>query len=188
MGVEVRAKDKVFLAVVVPLAAVAAYAFLWRADAARRLDSLVGRNAALVAPGDFPMEMRRAERRLADSAAELESERAVPAPAAKMSADAGATPAERESSVLNAFREAGLVVVRSETPEPQPEGGAGDAVSEAVGPGGWRATCRRYTLDGTYPAVKRALDAFAARKMAVVVDKAEMRESGRGRWTLEAWL
>ena len=190
MGVEVRTKDKLFVAVAAPLAAAAAYFFLWRVDAAKDLAELERRNDALVAEEDFPVAMRRAERQLADSAADLAAERAAPAPDAKMKADGGATSAERESAVLDVFRESGLVVVRGEARDgTTADGGPGAVIGEAAGiDGGWRAVCRRYTLDGTYPAVKRALDAFAARRMAVVAEKAEMRESGRGRWTLEVWL
>ena len=38
------------------------------------------------------------------------------------------------------------------------------------------------------PDVVKALRAFDERKMAVIPDCVQMRETGRNRWTLEVWL
>lgn len=182
----IRDQDRLFLRLAVPLALVAAYAYCWRIDAAKRLDALRGESAALVAAADFDFEMQKARRLLADAQAELERERAVPPPAAKVKGDANATVAGRESEVLRVLREAGLGIVRSEVVD-------GDARSEFGGKlaaTGVRPdpVCRRYTLDGAYPAVRRALDAFAAGEMAVVPERVEMRAAGIGRWTVTLWL
>lgn len=178
-----------FVAAVAPLAVAAAYLYGWRLAAAARLDSLESRHAALVQTEDFPAEMARAERRLKESAAELEAERAAPGPELKAVPPQGTALAERESAVLGVFAEAGLSVLRGEdAPERGLSSSAGEALTRAVGRDGWSAACRRYVIDGTYPAVKRALDVFAARRMAVVPGGVSMREGGRGRWTLEVWL
>jgi len=68
---EIRAKDKLFLAVVVPAALLAAYWYCWRASAGRQLDELQSRQSQLVTAEDFPMEKRRAERELAEAKAFL---------------------------------------------------------------------------------------------------------------------
>jgi hypothetical protein len=75
---EIRTKDKLFLAVVVPVAIIAAYWYGWRASAGRRLAELETSHAQLVAVEDFPMEKRRAERELAEANAELEAEKKIP--------------------------------------------------------------------------------------------------------------
>ena len=187
---EVRAKDKVFLAVALPLAAVAAYVWMWRIDAAKTIASLERLHGTLVAVEDFPAELARAQSQLDASAAELEAARNAAWPQKKIVYDCDASFACRESDVIGVFREAGLVVMRSEAlsaPSAGEETG-GKAIMDARGrQRGWGAELRRYTLDGTYPSVKRALDAFAARQMAVVPEAVSMR-GGVTRWTIELWL
>lgn len=180
---EVRVKDKLFLAVVVPVAALAAYGYFWRAETGRRVASLAARSASLVQAEDFDFERQRAERELKAAEAELAAERAVPVPAQKVVTSADMVQAERERQVLAVFREAGLGVLGSDVVE----GGAGAAVLRATGlrPA---PICRRYLLDGRYPQVRKALETFAECKMAVVVEKMEMGEVGRGRWKLEVSL
>ena len=50
------------------------------------------------------------------------------------------------------------------------------------------AAKRIYMVEGRYPQVVAALEIFAAREMAVVVEKVEMREGRHGRWVLTIWL
>ena len=185
----IRTKDKLFLAVAVPLAAVAAYVYFWRIDAEKRAGELEAEHAALVEVDDYPMEKLRAENRLAQAQIELEQEKAAPRPVSKMHAEQDATLADRQSAVLDIFREHGLVVLRAEILEADKAGMCPDAI--------WRASCwrrgctarlHRYTLDGAYPAVKRALDAFASGQMAVIVERVGMKPGASGRWTLEVWL
>ena len=189
---EIRTKDKVFLAAVVPVAAIALYWYGWRASAGRRLAELEARHAQLVAVEDFPMEKRRAERELAEANAELEAERKVPPPQTKVNADARASAAERERQVLRLLREAGLTVVGSteakddaETSGPRTARG-GDILKAT----GLRdvPVHRAYTVDGRYPDVLKALKAIDEGKMAAIPDRVLMRASGRNRWTLEIWL
>lgn len=188
MGLVVRDRDRAFLAVAVPVALAALYVVLWRNGASRRLDALSERHVSLVAVEDFESEMARAGRLLKDSEAELAAELAVPESPAKAVAPEGSSLAERERAVIGVFAAAGLAVLRCEIAD-EGSPAAGDALSAAVGRGtAWRAVRRRYVLDGTYPAVKKALDVFAARKMAVVPDGVSMRGAGRGRWTVEIWL
>ena len=180
---EIRAKDKLFLVVAVPLAVLAAYVGCWRNDVVRRTDELAARGARLVAIEDFEDWKRRAEHELRCAEEELEAERRLPMPAAKVRADAGASAAEREREVLAVFREAGLRVVDTALCE----GGAGAEVLRATGvrPA---PVCRSYRIDGRYPQVREALEAFARREMAVIVEKLDMEQSGRGRWKLEVCL
>jgi len=189
---EIRAKDKLFLAVAVPAALVAAYWYGWRAPAGRRLAELQYNHTRLVAAEDFADEKSRAERAFEEANAELAAERKAPPPQADVRADAADSPAERERQVIRLLREAGLTVVGSAEP-PAAAGGA-DA---RAGKGGelLKATGvrpspihRAYTVDGRYPDVVQALRALVERKMAVIPDRVQMRAPGRNRWTLEVWL
>ena len=188
---EIRVKDKLFLAVVIPMALLAAYWYGWRAEAGRRLDNLAHRHATLVDEADFPMEKRRADQALAEAQAELDAERKIPMPQSKVKADAQAHAAERERIVLQVFREAGLTVVGSAAASGQRSDSSqtGHAGELLRGTGTRPAPLRRaYTIDGRYPDVVRALETFAAREMAVIPDGVTMRAEGRNRWTVEVWL
>ena len=186
---EMRTKDKLFLAVAVPAALLAAYWYGWRESASRQIDGLQGRQARLVTAEDFPAEKRRADLELAEARAELEAERRIPLPQGAVVAEAGASEAERERQAIRVLREAGLTVVASEGPGADASAGADKAggLLKATGtrpvPGH-----RAYTVDGRYPDVVKALRTFAERKMAVIPDRVRMRASGRNRWTLEVWL
>ena len=189
---EMRTKDRLFLAVVVPLALLAAYWYGWRAAAGRQIAELGHRQESLVAEGDFQQERLRADRQLAEARAELETERKIPPPQATMKADAEASAAMREFLALQVLREAGLRVVGS-TESRDVRRFADDA---SVGRAGelLRATGvrpdpirRSYTVDGRYPDVVKALKTFAERQMAVIPDCVLMRDAGRSRWTLEVW-
>ena len=177
-----RTKDRVFLLTAVPAAAVAAYIWLWRIDAARRADGLETRSAALVTVEGFDGEMALAGRQLASATRELEEEKSKIPPATNVKGDPSATAAERESEVLAVFRSAGLWAVRSEEAEGGPSGQVLQAAGSRPDP-----RCRRYLLEGSYPAVKRALDLFVAKEMAVVPERLEMAGNGAVRWMMEVW-
>ena len=178
---EIRPKDRLFLAVVVPLAAVAAYWYGWRAEAGAELSTLESRRAALVSAGDFEDAFAKARRERKAAEAELEAERNAARPAVKVKADPAEAEADREAAVLEVFREAGLKVISGE----RIEGGGVGAVLQAAGcrPG---PVARRYSLEGTYPQVMDALARFAGREMAVVAEKVEM--CAPGSWRMEVAL
>ena len=87
---EVRVKDKIFMAAFIPIAAAAAYFYYWRMDAARTLNALDAECAALVAPEDFPFEKRIREARIPEAQKELSDVRALPPPTPSVAADASA--------------------------------------------------------------------------------------------------
>lgn len=191
---EIRTKDKLFLAVVVPLAAVVCYWFGWRADAVRRLDDLERRHAALVAEDDFAFEMAKARRELAASEAELESERKTPAPETKVKARCESVVAERERAVLKVLNGAGLfvsaaksVLTEQDVQSEDERAFVGSDVLKATGvcP---QPILRTYVVEGCYPQVVKALETFATRQMAVIPEKVNLLGTGRGRWTLSLWL
>ena len=184
---EIRTKDKLFLAVVVPLVLLAAYWYGWRAAAGRQIAELEHRQETLVTEEDFPQAKRQADHELDEATAELEAERKVPPPQSTMKANAQASVAERERQTLQVLREMGLTVVGSAEAKGDGTrtGKAGDMLkATGVRPDPVR---RSYTLDGRYPDVVKALKTFAEKQMAVIPDCVQMRAGGRNRWTLEVW-
>lgn len=190
--IEVRTKDKIFTAVAIPLLAAAAYVWLWRMDAAAKLEAQAKELSTLVEEEDYPFEMRRAQSRLADAQADLEAEKSTPMPQLEVAAAPNATLAKRESDVLAVLRESGLEIRRSELIRVAADGETADAAIALrdASPGTRSApvALRRYTLDGTYPLVKKALETFAVRKMPVIAERLEMKSAPLARWTMEVWL
>ena len=190
---EIRQKDILFVALAVPAALAAAYAWMWRAPLARECDELATRSALLVAADDFPMERRRAQSRLDEANAALAAARAEgeAAPAASGGSGVSAatvSAAERERAALAVLRGAGLDVLRSELLPPNAsrrERNAPEDVLRAANDG-IEPIRRRWTLSGPYPAIKRALDSFAAAGAAVVPARLAMQKPGL--WILEAAL
>ena len=190
----IRTKDKLFLAIAVPLAAAGAYFWCYRADAVKKLDALRGETAALVSQDTFDDEMRIARRKLADAEEELAAERKVAPVVGKVKGDAAETPAEREREVLRVFRDCGIGVMRTEdalrgSSAAQVRDGLDARAAHSLMATGVRPepVLRRYVLDGAYPAVRNALGVIASREMAVIPVSVEMRENGRGRWTVLLW-
>ncbi len=199
---EIRTKDKLFLAVVVPLAVVAIYWYGWRADAGRRLDGLEHRHATLVTEEDFPFEMATARRNLAATEAELAAERKTPPPEAKVKARRESVAAERERTVLNVLNGAGLFVAAVRNAQTEQDRRFDEVAAfpveiarAFVGGTTLAATgvcpnpvLRTYVVEGRYPQVVKALETFATRQMAVVPEQVNLLDSTRGRWLLSLWL
>jgi len=179
----IRTKDKLFLALVAPVALTVAYAYLWRTDAVRMVGALAREDSELVTVADYPLERERARRQLTAARDELAAEEKRPAPEAKVSANPNDTVAARERAVLEVFGGVGIAVERSSGAE------NGDAAArDALVRTGLRPdpVCRQYAVVGSYPQVCAALRAFAERRMAVIPDRVEMATPGR--WTLALWL
>jgi len=180
---EIRTKDKIFLAVVMPVAIAAAYFYFWRNDVARRVVELSRERNSLVAVEDFSFEKQQAERQLALAREELAAEEKIPMPAAKVKADASDSVAARELAVLEVFRGAGLSVTSSAAAEAK-ESRAGN-VLKATGARP-APVCRTYQIGGRYPDVVTALRTVASREMAVIPEGVAMSKPGH--WTLTLWL
>lgn len=185
---EVRAKDKIFLAAFIPAAVIGAYFYLWRMDASKDVAALEVKHASLVAADDFPLERRIREARLEDAKKALETAKSAPRAEPLAVADAAAAFALRERRAMRIFRDSGLVVVRSDAIAQ--EGGEEAAAASALKATGVcpNPSRRRYTLDGSYPAVKKALDAFCAERLAAIAERISMNPTGYARWTIDVWL
>ena len=186
-----RFRDKLFVVVVVPAALLSAYVYFWRAPYAAKVKTDTESCAKLMTPENFAAEKQKCaaekqkrEKLVADSAAELDRENKTPTPEAKIAAAAGDTVAARERAVFEVFRDAGLRIVSSEV--------CGDG-GGARGGGVLRATAyrpspraRRYRLEGSYSAVKKALELIVERKCAVIPERLEM--NGGENWTVFLWF
>lgn len=179
---EIRVKDRIFLALAIPLAAAAVYWYAWRADASAEIETLERKCASLVTAEDFDHEISKAEHEKKSAEKSLESERAVKPPAKKVKANETDSEADREVAVLKVFKDAGLRIAASERLENA--GTAADVLRRT----GCRPApiTRKYTIEGSYSRITEALSRFAQKEMAVVTEKIAMTKSGH--WILEVTL
>lgn len=181
---EIRSKDKVFVAAVIPLALAAAYWFAVHNDLAAKVSALKSEVSQLVSAEDFDFELSRAKRTAAEAAKELATEKAIPMPNAKVKADPKASEAAREAELLAVFRRAGLTIVSGVPVSENRSSKASDALrATGVCPEPIR---RAYVLEGRYPQVLAALDAIATEEMAVLVVRIASPSSGH--WEMEVVL
>lgn len=178
---EIRFKDKVFLAIAVPLAVAAVYFWYLRPEAAAKLKTLEERDRATVTREEYPGEKRVMTARLKDAEAALSAERSVKPPEPQVVPPGDPSPARRTQAVVATFREAGVRVVSVSL--------AGDARGERA-ESSLRAlkampspVRRVYVLEGGYTAVKKAFRAFVDEKAAVIVSSLESQ--GADRWRVE---
>lgn len=171
----IRWQDRLFLAVVVPVALAAAYVGWWRSPAVRRLSALQSRDREVVSAEAYAQERRNRAAALEAATSELAAERAQPPPAVRVKAEAQASAAMREREVIGVFRSRGLTLVKSSVVE------AAGTAAEALSATGVRPVpiARRYVLMGDYPALRAALADFSAREAAVVVERLAMSPDGR---------
>lgn len=178
--IEVRVKDRLFVLVMLPLALAGLYLGFVRTGLSERLEKLTMRERELVTEEDFPLELRRAEMRRDEACAELAAAKAMPPPVSRVKATAGASLAEREAAAIAVLRETGLSVAKMERVE-----GGDVAILQLTGfcP---NPVVRGFSIDGGYPAVKRALEILVERELALAVQRLAMDEDGR--WRIEIIL
>lgn len=179
----IRTKDKLFLAVVIPVALAIAYLCIWRAGESRRVGEMEREDAALVTVEDYPAELEKCRRLLEEAQAELEAEEKHPMPETKFKGSADDSMAARELAVLEVLGIEGLLVGKSRNAEVDVQ-----TVREVLVRTGLRPdpVCREYSVAGSYPKICSALRTIAERKMSVIPERVEMTEPGR--WTLALWL
>ena len=186
---EVRTKDQIFVIIVGALALAAAYVYFYRLNTGKMLERMERREAAIVTVEDFPDEKQRAERERRQAAEALETERAIPAPAAKVMGSGGAV-AEREREVIAIFRAAGLRIIKSElargeggSVSVQSQGGAAVSALKATG-AVVSPEKRLYELSGAYPQILVALQQFCDELRPVIVESASLENATKNIWKL----
>lgn len=188
--IQVRTKDKIFLAVALPLALLAAYVWLVRQPLATRTAALAAEQRNLPDEDSFPAEKRRLQRRLADAEAELAAEKAEKSPEVAVKGDPESTAAARQDAVLAVFTSAGAKVLHVQPPQAEtpPEDVRGDAVLRATG----RCPApemRQFMLEADYAVVTSVLKTFADRQTPVVPESVSLNVDGRTcRWEMTLWL
>lgn len=179
--IEVRLKDRIFLALAVPAAVAGLYLWQWRPEAAAKLETLRSRSRATVAEAEFPGEKARRRARLAAAEAELKREEAAPAPVREVAGLAADTPAMRTRTVVETFRAAGMRIVKSEMAAAGASRPAGNPADVLRATGVRPEPVRRiYRLEGGYAGLRRALAAFSENKTAVIVGA--LANEGFNRW------
>lgn len=180
---EIRTKDKIFVALALPLAAAAFYFLQWRPQLVKKLDGLQARDRVTVMPENF-QRAKTEKARIAEAAdRELEKERAIPLPASETVGDAADSPARRTQSVVAVFRAAGARVVSS---------GLADDAPDAAVVGTLRATgtrpapiARIYLVEADYRALCNALRRFEEEKLPVIASA--LSSEGGNRWRLKIY-
>lgn len=179
--IEVRTKDKVFIAVVLPLVLVGFYLHTWRPAAVKKLNALETRDRATVTEAAFADEKLARQRALRAAEAAVRAESAKPVPSPEVVGNAGDPPALRTESVLGVLRSSALRVVSSEVVKST----GGSRAAEALRATGTRPApvCRIYRLKGAFTAVRAALEKFVEGKSPVIVSGAATEDGSV--WRLE---
>ena len=169
--IEIGLRDKIFVAVVLPLTLAALYSQMWRPETISRLQTLESRDRSTVSEALFPGEKRSLVLSAETAEKELKAEEAKELPASKFTGSPKDSRAARTQMVVEVFRTAALRVVSSEVVETR-----GDSRETALlCATGTRADAvkRKYVLKGTFSAVRAALEGFVERKMPVVVSSVD---------------
>ncbi|MBO5642907.1 MAG: hypothetical protein J6S51_02760 [Kiritimatiellae bacterium] len=185
MALEVRTKDKVFLAVLIPILTAFLYWWIWRDDALKRLRSLQEEDLKLIEVDDFPMEYQKAQMRFDASKLKLENAKLLKPSQQLVSPSIDSTFAERETIVLDILRQSGLEILRISSSERDNSANANEFQLAT----NYKGQLRRYTLSGTYPSVMRALKKLSNHRVAVIPEEVGMTILGHSaRWVIEVLL
>lgn len=211
MGIVVRTKDKLFVAVAIPAAVAAGYFYFYRDGAVKRNAELERQNAALADEAAYHATLGKiaadekaagaekakaqaaktkaeADKAAADAALaaalqELAAEKAIALPPPKVVADPKAAAAVRENAFVELARKAGLTVASMEYSSEISSAGMLRATGSCPSP-----ISRKYVLEGQYWQVQQLLAEISGGQLAVIVGKLQLNESGVARWILEVAL
>lgn len=178
---EIRTKDKLFLAAVVPLALAIVYFMYPRESAVSKYKALQERDRVTVTHEEYPGQkrIRTIALREAQAAFAAEKEKKPPEPEVVGSADAA--PARRTHDVVAVFREAGMRVVSVSLAQKHDDARASHVLrATLVRPAPVK---RMYVIEGSYPSLKKALETFVKEKTPVVASS--LQSAGDDRWKVE---
>lgn len=183
--ITVGTKDKVILALLIPLGVIAAYWYFWRVPVGERVAALEREHLELVDPDQFPLEKTALQNRLKTAEAERSAERAIrPADPCFVGTPA-AELAERQDAVFSVLRAHGIRILHAERQE------AESPLRETLARTGCRPhpDCLSLTLETAYPTLVAALAELEHQKTAVIPESIRL-QSGTStcRWELIMWL
>lgn len=162
--IEIRAKDRIFVALVLPLALLGCHWFLVRQPLVKERAALLSTRAGLPDPDMFPSERRLLQGRLAEAEKDLAAARAEKPPEVQVRGTKDDSEILRLQAVVDVFRTAGARLVKSEPVDPA--GTCADVLrATGVRP---EPAARRLLLDAAYPAFVEALGRFEKERLAVV--------------------
>lgn len=192
--IEIGKKDKIFVAVVLPLALIGGYFHFWRMPVMHRLSALEGEYRQLPDPDSFPIEKRNLAARLAEAEEALAAARAEAPVEATVEGDAQAVVASRLEQVLSILTTRGVRIVRVEAPAENESSGEGNSDSRGastLAATGLRPSpdVRKFVVEADYPAFVATLEEFARRKMPVVSERISLTVGERtSQWEMTLWL
>lgn len=183
--IEIRKRDRIFVAVVLPLALLGGYLHFVRQPLAKARESLAAERARLPDPDMFPTERRALADRVAAAERRVEAERKTTPPEPAVFGTAGESEAVRQQAVFDALHAKGVRIVSSEAAEA--EGVCADVLRAT----GIRPTpvARRLRLEAGYAEMLAALEEIGSRRLAAIPAKWSMTPSGATcRWELTLWF
>lgn len=189
--IEIGKKDKIFVAVAVPMAVLAALYFWGVSPVEKDFRALVAERANLPDPDMFPLERRALEKRVAEVERTSTELAAEAPPEALVVADAAASCAARQDALVSLLVRKGVRLVRLETLAEQPLPDAGSRGREALRTTGVcpLAEGRRLTLEGDYGQVREVLAEIATRRLAIVPEALSLKTTqGVNQWEVTVWL
>ena len=187
---QVRKKDKIFLAIVLPLVLLWGYSDFVRKPLVRRFAALQTEQRQLPDEAMFPTEKRQLQTRIAEAEAALAQEKAEKPPEMKVAGEPTALAAARQDAVLAALAKAGAKIVRVQpmAGEKTLEDRRGDAVLRATECCA-QPEARCFTVEADYATFLSALGAFSSARMAVIPESVSLRVGSRTcRWEMVLWL
>ena len=183
--IEVRTKDRIFVAVALPLALLGCYLHFVRGPLATSRTALAAERARLPDPDMFPQERRALSARVDAAARELAAARAEPPPELTVRGRPADSEGVRLQAVFDALQRGGVRVVRAEPVEAA--GRAADVLrATGVRP---EPAARRVVLEADYPALVGALLACEAGRLAVVAGALSLASGETTcRWEVTLWF
>ena len=183
--IEIGKRDRIFVAVVLPLALLGGYLHFVRQPLAKARGTLAAERAQLPDPDMFPRERRALAGRVAEAERRVEAERKAPAPEPAVRGTDGESEAARQQAVFDALHAKGVRIVSSEAAEA--EGVCADALrATGIRP---NPVARRLRLESGYAEMLGALKEIGDRRLAVIPAKWSMTPSGATcRWELTLWF
>lgn len=182
--IQVGKKDKIFVAVLIPVLVFVAFLYYVREPAVKQRAEMKARIAQLPEPSMFPMLERRLKEKVAEAEVELKKTKDEKPPAPKVVANKDDSIAARRETLFDTFRKKGAEIKSVEPIEAASI--SGDAL-KATG-------CRpapaivRVSLEAEYPAITGCLKEIEEKKMAVIVEAVEMSVNDKCRWEILLWF
>lgn len=183
--IQVGPRDRIFVAVVAPLALLTGYVYFVRQPLDRERRALAAEQARLPDPDMFPSERRPLRDRVTAAEKALADVRAEKVPEAEVRGRVADSEAARQQAVFDVFHAHGVRVAKAEPVE------ATGVCADTLRATGVRPApvARRFALEASYPALVAALKALETARLAVIPGRWMMTPAETAcRWEVTLWL